>query len=181
MTVADLKAWPDDGWQYELVDGVLVRMPLSSGGASHLAMRLAARLGVYVEDHALGAVTGEAGGYDFSALGQSDTQLGPDVAFVRAENVPDPTSPLYKEAWPVAPDLVVEVASPHQWRPKIAVKVERYLAAGVQLVWVIWPRWKQVDVWHPGETTPTTCTVADLLDGENVVPGFTYPVASLFS
>jgi hypothetical protein len=27
MTVADLKAWPDDGWQYELVDGVLVRMP----------------------------------------------------------------------------------------------------------------------------------------------------------
>jgi hypothetical protein len=56
----------------------------------------------------------------------------------------------------------------------MAVKLERYLAAGVQLVWVTWARWKQVDVWHPGETTPTTLTVADSLEGENVVPGFTY-------
>lgn len=98
MTVADLKAWPDDGWRYELVQGVLVRMPLSSGGASHIAYRLGARLEVYVEDHALGAVTGEAGGYDFSALGQPDTELGPYVAFVRSENVPDSSSPQYNEA-----------------------------------------------------------------------------------
>jgi Uma2 family endonuclease len=181
MTVADLKAWPDDGWHYELVDGMLVRMPLSSGGASHLAMRLAARLEVYVEDHDLGAVTGEAGGYDFSALGQPDTELGPDVAFVRAEHVPDADSPEYNEAWPVAPDLVVEVASPYQWRPKMALKAQRYLAAGVRLVWVIWPRWKQVDIWHPGETTPAALSVGDVLQGEDVVPGFTYPVARLFS
>jgi Uma2 family endonuclease len=181
MTVAELKAWPDDGWRYELVDGVLVRMPLSSGGASHIAMRLAARLEVFVEDHALGAVTGEAGGYDFSSLGQPDTELGPDVAFVRAANVPDSASPEYNEAWPVAPDLAVEVASPNQWRPKMATKAQRYLAAGVRLVWVVWPRWKQVDVWHPGETTPATLSIGDILQGEDVIPGFTYPVARLFT
>ncbi len=181
MTVAELAALPDDGWQYELVDGVLVRMPLSGGEASNIAMKLGGRLSVFVEDHALGRVTEEAGGYDFSALGQPDTELGPDVAFVRAENVPARTSPEYSRAWPVAPDLVVEVASPNQWRPALSVKAQRYLAAGVRLVWVIWPRWREVDVWHQGDLEPQTLSVDDMLDGETVVPGFTYPVERLFT
>ena len=182
MSVADLATLPDDEWQYELVEGVLVRMPLSGGEASNIGMRLGGRLSVFVEDHGLGAVTGEAGGYDFSALGQPDTELAPDVAFVRAEHVPPRTSPEYAKAWPVAPDLVVEVASPYQWRPGMAAKVERYLRAGVRLVWVVWPRWQQVDVWHPGDTQPArTLGLGDTLDGENVVAGFAYPVANRFA
>jgi len=47
-------------------------------------------------------------------------------------------------------------------------------------VWVIWPRWQEVNLWRVGDDTPTTLTVADELDGEDVVPGFTYPVADLF-
>jgi Uma2 family endonuclease len=64
----------------------------------------------------------------------------------------------------------------------MAAKVERYLRAGVRLVWVVWPRWQQVDVWHLGDRQPArTLGVGDILDGENVVPGFTYPVANLFA
>src|SRR5579863_4831916 len=38
MTVDDLLALPDDGcWQYELVEGKLVRMPGSGGEASNIA------------------------------------------------------------------------------------------------------------------------------------------------
>jgi hypothetical protein len=48
------------------------------------------------------------------------------------------------------------------------------------LVWVIWPRRQQVDVWHPGARRPSTRGEGDLLDGEDVVPGFSYPVADLF-
>ncbi len=40
MTTDDLAALPEDGWQYELVEGVLVRMPMSGGEASNIAMRL---------------------------------------------------------------------------------------------------------------------------------------------
>jgi len=72
------------------------------------------------------------------------------------------------------------VASPTQWRPEMAEKVRRYLAGGTSLVWVIWPRWKQVDIWHPGEAQPATLGIGDTLDGEHVVPGFTYPVDRLF-
>ncbi len=63
----------------------------------------------------------------------------------------------------------------------MAAKAQLYLAAGTRLVWVIWPRRQQVDVWHPNDKRPVLRGVGDMLDGEDVVPGFTYPVASLFA
>jgi Uma2 family endonuclease len=176
LTEADLLALPDDGWHYELVRGVLVRMPPSGKRAARIARRLSARLGDYVDAHGLGEVTGEQGGY---RLGPG-TDLAPDVGFIRADRLPALDSPEYDTLADGAPDLAVEVASPNQWRPAMAAKAAIYLAAGTRLVWIIWPRWQQVDVWRPGAATPALLTVADLLDGEDVVPGFTYAVADLF-
>jgi Uma2 family endonuclease len=177
MTVDDLLNLPDDGHMYELVEGQLVRMLPSGGGASSLALRLGARIEAFVEQHNLGAVTGADGEFD---LGHG-TALAPDVAFVRAERVPPPTSPIYEKAWPLAPDLAVEVASPNQYRPAMARKAQRYLNAGTRLVWVVWPKRKEVDVWRPGDSKPSaTLGVGDVLDGLDILPGFTYPVERLF-
>jgi Uma2 family endonuclease len=177
MTVDDLLNLPDDGHMYELVEGHLVRMLPSGGGASSLALRLGARIEAFVEQHNLGAVTGADGEFD---LGHG-TALAPDVAFVRAERVPPPTSPIYEKAWPLAPDLAVEVASPNQYRPAMARKAQRYLNAGTRLVWVVWPKRKEVEVWRPGDIKPSaTLSVGDVLDGLDILPGFTYPVERLF-
>ena len=177
MTVDDLLNLPDDGHMYELVEGQLVRMLPSGGGASSLALRLGARIEAFVEQHNLGAVTGADGEFD---LGHG-TALAPDVAFVRAERVPPPTSPIYEKAWPLAPDLAVEVASPNQHRPAMARKAQRYLNAGTRLLWVVWPKRKEVDVWRPGDIKPSaTLGVDDVLDGLDILPGFTYPVERLF-
>ncbi len=181
MTVDDLHAMPDDGWAYELVQGVLVRMPLSSGGASTIGYRLGIRLGVYVEDNGLGVITGEQGGYRLDPAHPRDTEMAPDVGFVRTERAPAPTSPEYFKAWQLAPDLAVEVASENQYGPGMAKKAQTYLSFGTRLVWVIWPRYKRVDVWRPGDETPTPLGVEDELRGEDVVPGFAYPVARLFT
>src|SRR5690349_12828194 len=98
LTVDELHAIPEDGWAYELVNGILVRMPLSSGGASHIGIRLAARLSTYVEDHGLGVVTGEQGGYRLDPDHPRDTEVAPDVGFVRADRVPPVDSPDYYKA-----------------------------------------------------------------------------------
>jgi hypothetical protein len=64
----------------------------------------------------------------------------------------------------------------------MGVKARRYLRAGTRLVWIVWPRRWQVDVWCPGDQTPSqTLGLADSLDGLDVVPGFTYPLAKLFA
>ena len=181
MTVDDLHAIPDDGYVYELVQGVLFRMPLSGLRASSTGYRLGMRLGVYVEDNGLGIITGEQGGYRLDPAHPHDTELAPDVAFVRADRLPPPTSPDYDKAPQLAPDLAIEVASVNQFAPGLAAKAQAYLGFGTRLVWVIWPRYKRVDVWRPGDTRPTQYGVEDTLDGEDVVPGFTYPVGRLFA
>lgn len=182
MTVDDLETLPDDeGWVYELIEAVLIRMPMSGFEASHLSSRLIARLVIFVEDHGLGGVTGEQGGYRLDPAHPRTTELGPDVAFVRADRLPPRDSPDYAKALALAPDLAVEVASPFQHQPGLDEKARRYLRFGTRLVWVVWPRQRTVDVWHPGDTAPTTLTTDDTLDGEDVVPGFRYPVASLFA
>lgn len=158
----------------------MVRRPLSSGGASNVGYRLGSRLSVYVEDHALGIVTGEQGGYRPDPAHRRDTEVAPDVGFVRMELVPAPDSPDYFKAWPLAPDLAVEVASQYQFAPGMAAKAQLYLSFGTRLGWIIWPRYQRVDVWHPGDETPRALGIADTLDGGDVVLGFTYAVARLF-
>lgn len=179
MTVAELLAYPgEDGYRYEVVDGVLVRMAGSKPRALFIADRLYRRLGDYVEDHDLGRTTGADGVYDFEHTGQPNTGLLPDIGFLRAKLV----SQLDLDAViPFAPDLAVEIASDNQYRPAMNIKARRYLAAGTRLIWIIYPRWQQIDVWHPGDVEPTmTLGVDDTLDGEDVVLGFTYPAARLF-
>ncbi len=102
----------------------------------------------------------------------------PDIGFYRASRKalvhPD-------EAYPFAPDLAVEVASSKQYRPGMQAKAARYLTEETALVWVVWPKRRQVDVWRPGVGGPVTLGVDDLLDGGDVISGFTYPVARLFA
>jgi Uma2 family endonuclease len=180
MTVEQLGDLPDDGWCYELVEGVLVRRPPSSYGASAIAATLLVALGVYVRQRGLGRVTGEQGGYVLDPAAPRQTEVAPDVGYVRAERDIPLGAPAATRAFPAAPDLAVEVAAPRQSRPALARKTQRYVAAGTRLVWVVWPRRREVDVWHLHAGTPLTLRVGDTLDGEDVVPGFTLPVADLF-
>ncbi len=187
MTVDDLLALPDDGWQYELVEGRLVRMPGSGLEASRIAGYLVWALLSFVMPGQLGDVTGADGTYDLTQPGDpADTALVPDVAFVRAERLPQRTSPEYAKAPHLAPDLVVQVASPRQTRPEMKAKTERYVKAGVRLVWMVWPKRQQVDVWRADAAGVARIVAAlkasagDALDGLDVLPGFTLPLAALF-
>ncbi|HWE60535.1 MAG TPA: Uma2 family endonuclease [Chloroflexota bacterium] len=178
MTERDLLTLPDDAWRYELVEGVLVRMPPSGRRASRIARRLAARLGDFVDAQSLGEVTVPDGGYTLAP----GTDLAPDVGFMRADRLPPLDSPASDRLILGAPDLAVEVASPNQYKPEMRAKARLYLEAGTRLVWIIWPRHRRVDVWHPGDTLPSAMRkVGDSLDGEDVVPGFVYAVGDLFA
>lgn len=183
MTIEQMQALPDDSWQYELVEGRLVRMPGSGNKASAIAAYLGAVLVAFVRPRKLGRVIGADGTFNLTSPGAAlETALIPDVAFVRAGRLP-PLASKAADAIPhLAPDLVAEVASPSQSRPAMAAKARLYLAAGLQLVWMLWPDTQTVDVWLPGAYEPAeTLTLADTLDGREIVAGFTHPVADLFT
>ena len=177
MTIAQMQALPEDNWQYELVDGRLVRMPGVGSEASAIAAYLAAVVGWFVRPRKLGTITGADGLYNLTRTGAAlETVLMPKMAFAHAGRLPPLNSPEANAIPHLAPDLVAEVASPSQSKPAMAAKARLYLAAGVRLVWIIWPDAEQVDVWRPGSDAPVaTLTSADQLDGLDVLPASPLP------
>lgn len=178
VTVDVLLSLPDDGYRYEVVEGVLVRMAGSGLDATTIGGLLVIALGSFVYTHRLGLVTPSDGVYKFPG---AETGLLPDVGFVEASKVAlieDRRKPV-----PFAPDLAVEVASPSQDADDMAAKAQTYLQGGTSLVWVVWPQSGHIDVWHPGSLAvpATTLHAGDMLDGEDVVPGFTHPVTAVFA
>ena len=65
----------------------------------------------------------------------------------------------------------------------MAAKARAYLDGDARHVWVVWPDRQQVEVWHAGRSVGpiAVLTVDEVLDGEDVVPGFTHPVAAVFA
>ena len=68
--------------------------------------------------------------------------------------------------------------SPNEKLYKVDQKVREYLEAGVPLVWVVNPEARTVTI-H-GDKSVKLLRETDFLDGENVLPGFRCPVASIF-
>ncbi|OAI42798.1 hypothetical protein AYO38_11235 [bacterium SCGC AG-212-C10] len=78
----------------------------------------------------------------------------------------------------IPPDLVVEVISPSNSASEIRNKVRDYLRLGVRMVWVVFDDPAEVQVYR-GDTMRAVFA-GDVLDGEDVVPGFSVPVDLLF-
>ncbi len=178
VTVDLLLTLPDDGYRYEVVEGVLVRMAGSGDEATTIAFNFGLALGNFVVPRRLGRLTGADGVYKFPG---AETGLLPDVGFYAAEKralIADRSKPI-----PFAPDLAVEVASPSQDAGDMAAKARTYLNGGTSLVWVLWPQSKHIDVWHAGQLAAPAVALhsGDQLDGENVLPGFSYPITDVFA
>jgi Uma2 family endonuclease len=170
FTADELLDLPADGWRYELVKGELRKM--SPAGSRHglIAARLIASLLRHVEQEKLGAVYSSETG--FLIARDPDSVLAPDASFLRSERALDTDS-----YFPGPPDLAVEVISPNDRYSEVQQKTEEWLRAGVRAVIVVDPRRRIVTVHRPsGEIR-----VDEILDVEDVVPGWRLPLSKLFA
>ena len=159
----------------ELVRGEVVRMSPAGGEHGVVAMRIGARLCRFVDEHALGVFCSAETG--FLVARQPDTVRGPDAAFVARERLGGGPPPL--GFWPFAPDLAVEVISPHDRPWMIQEKVRDWFASGTRRVWLLDPGTRTVHILR----SPTEAEILgpqEMLAGEDLLPGFSCPVAALF-
>jgi Uma2 family endonuclease len=82
--------------------------------------------------------------------------------------------------FPGPPDLAVEVLSPHNRPGDVHAKVADFLVAGTRLVWTVDPSAARVSVYRT-LLSPRILASDDLLEGGDVLPGFSVRVADLFS
>lgn len=155
---------------YEYVKGELVPMPPPSMEHGEISINIIRYLDMHVYKHQLGRL------YTAETTFQLDDRLvKPDVAFVSTERLPENR----RKGSPVPPDLAIEIVSPTDKQYDVTEKALAYLKAGTRLVWVIEPVAKTVMVYR-SETDFSLLKSEDTLTGEDVVEGFTCPVAQLF-
>ena len=132
-------------------------------------------LGSFIRQQQLGKVFGAETGFQLNV--DPDTVRAPDFAFIAKGRVP---KKLPKTGyWPGAPDLAVEVLSPSDRTGEVDEKINEWLSAGAQAVWVVDAKLQIVTIHQPGKSAQVR-SAGELLTGDPVVPGFSCPVDEIF-
>jgi Uma2 family endonuclease len=175
ITAEQLLAIHIPGKQVELVRGWLIVKEPPGYLHGDVTARLAFELMQYTRPQDLGQVlVGDPG---FKLATSPDTVRGPDIAFVQRSRVPDPPPRAFAD---FAPDLAVEVLSPHDRPGEVLAKVGDWLEAGVRLVWVIDPERRVARIYRQ-DGTESLLGPADALNGEDVLPGFACPLSQILT
>jgi len=179
ITTEELLALPENGMDRELIRGELKERPITYRNRLHVqaVAKITHLLFQWLEDQHAGEGTIGSGEVGCILRRDPDTTVGIDVAYfaadVMARQADDTT--LVEGA----PKLAVEVLSPSDKTEEVRDKVLEYLAAGVELVWIIDPYFHTVTVHRLGGR-PEMFNDEETLTGGATLPGLEIRVADIF-
>jgi Uma2 family endonuclease len=174
LTEEQLLSLPHIG-KAEMIDG---RIIVSPAGYEHggISMLLGSRLFLYAQSHRLGHVTDSSTGFWM----KSGNLLSPDVSFVAKDRLRGMKGGMPRRFFCGSPDLVAEVLSPNDKPNEIERKLCEYFETDTRLAWIIDPVTGTVREYRSQQSS-RELRIGDSLDGQDVVPGFTLPLAELFA
>lgn len=178
-TLADFKAFielaENANKRFELLDGVIVEMNPPKPAHAYTSLEFYAAMREYARKTGLGLAFGDNVGYD---LPNGDSPI-PDASFVAKEQLRFPLP----DAFDFAPMVVVEVASPSNSERELLDKVESFLRCGTKLAWIAYMKKRTIDAVRldvDGLLVIRSYTINQVIDGEDVLPGFSLPVKDVF-
>jgi Uma2 family endonuclease len=135
-TYEDWLNLPDDGWKYEIIDGVLYMSPPPLIDHQDVVSELLTAMRTQARRRNLGKVLTAPCGV---RLPGQRVPVEPDIFFVKRERL----RILKKRYVEGAPDLIVEVLSPSNANYDLETKFILYQNAGVQECWFVIP-WERI-------------------------------------
>jgi Uma2 family endonuclease len=156
----------------ELIDGTIVEKAVGYR-EGELTVKLLVDLGIHIRSSGAGGILN---GLDAQMRVEGGNVRLPDITYVTSERAPTRDEPVPE----LSPDLIVEVLSESNTTREIDRKLREFFDGGTRLAWVIDRRKQLVTIYRGGMEQVETLGIADSLDGEDVLPGFTIPVAKLF-
>ena len=164
------------GKRYELIHGVLTEKEVPTGDPHGETLSCShGNLFQYILATDYGDLrVGETG---YLLERDPDTVRAPDVAWFAPGRIPPGTTGFPE----LTPDLCLEVASPSNSRRdrSLSEKARMWLDFGAQEVWVLNPEDTAVTRYRAG-LPPVALGQDEILDGEELLPGFSIPVWQLF-
>lgn len=174
MTIEEFAAISEPG-RFDLIRGELLQTPPAGGEHGEVAGELARVIGNFVVENEFGRCYAAETGFVLSS--EHHTVLAPDVAFVESSRVPSREA--RRGFVPITPSLVVEVISPCDLAVDLTAKILEYLEAGTSLVWVVEPDRRTVTT-YASDRSARLLIEGEALDGGDVLPGFSLPLADIF-
>ena len=174
MTAEELLMLPKgDARRFELIRGVLIeKMPTGDPHGESVNLTGYA-LPHYARSHRYGVVRSGDPGYRLES--DPDTVRAPDVAWFAPGRLIRG-----RRGYPeIAPDLAIEIKSPSNSWPEIISKAQMWLCYGSREAWVGDPETVSVRIYRPN-AAPVVLGADDVLDGGDLLPGFSIPVRDLF-
>lgn len=139
-TYEDYRRLPEDGWRYEVLEGVLHMTPAPSPTHQFILRNLSLALGSFLKNHPMGE-------FAFSPIDvllprDLASPVQPDLVFLKQDRLHLISSDGIKGA----PDLIAEILSPSNWITDRRDKFRLYSTAGVREYWILDPEAKTVEV-----------------------------------
>ncbi|MCU1275312.1 MAG: hypothetical protein JWO48_2743 [Bryobacterales bacterium] len=173
LTVEQFEQLPvEESRRYELVHGELVEVSCPTFQHNDIRGIIEHALRTFLAAHRVGRVIAEQ-----ELRLDEDSVRRPDVAFWRAEAFSRIDKS--KSIMAVVPDLVAEIVSPNDTAEQLMHKVDQFIAAGCQCVWVIYPAERKVHAYEPNDQV-RVLGVGKNLEAPKVLAGFSLPVSELF-
>lgn len=169
-SAAEFTALKDDGFRYQLINGVVVMSP--SPGQPHQALffHLLLQLGNYVEQRQAGLVLP-----DTDVRFDDETVYRPDISFFLSGR-----HRIGQGVVEVVPDLIIEILSPSTTGMDQHTKRADYEAAGVREYWLVNPSPLSVEVLRLRNGRFEPAVVGERVPSE-VIVGFELDLATLRS
>ena len=159
------------GFTLELTaEGELIISPMVNRGGGRAEFRLTGALHNWEEEHG-----GEAYGSDANMRLPDGSRIRPDALWLSPEQVAALPPVSDDKAITVCPAFVAEIMSGTDRLPPLRRKMERYMANGAQLGWLIDPRRRRVYVYRPGVDVEVL-EDPETISGEPVMSGFVFEV-----
>ncbi len=134
ITTEEFQQLDDDGYRYELVDGVVTVTPSPTPQHQDALREILVQIDMYLRGHPEGKVFPELDVCLGEGVTGGDLVYRPEVIFIRRESLAQ-----MRERVVGPPDLVVEVVSPGSRRYDLETKKDDYERFGVLEYWVIDP------------------------------------------
>ena len=149
-------------------DGEIAIMPPTGGETGRRNSDLVTDLNIWARGDGTGVVFNSSTGF---RLPNGSTR-SPDAAWVSRERLAS-IGPADKDRFlPLAPDFVIELASPSDDTDALERKMQEYRANGVRLGWLLLPSGPQLRVYRPN-ALPVSLDDPAKIDGGDVLAGFT--------
>ena len=153
--------------------GELIVMPPSGWDTGANEKAIITRVGVWEEEN---------GGLSLPSTVMfrlpSRAHLMPDASWINQTRYAELTAQEYQSVFDGAPDFIVEIRSrTDALRPGLA-KMDEWMAGGARLGWYIDPYRQQAHIYRAGQDAETLDN-PETLSGEDVLPGFVFPVRQL--